>query len=443
MLASGSELLSNRGREHLLPVQGEKLQEPNFTCLEDECLKAKLDEQMHMLQEPRTTRSDQLAHGEYLKVRGMVHVKKECGKFWQYMGVDTDIGKCLYPEEALYLMESGVMEVEDEGIPMSVQQAFSSLLRDDHHIDQYLVFAFFSRLGCKIVKHQPHLCTTRYEKKIRLDQHQIHLKSKKFNLIEVNNGNDGNETVESEDILADELLSFYKSISSGKEVEIQELHSSDFKQGSKEHHPENMFMSHFQVMKKEILDSFPSFHETKCLQIRTPPMALLPPNAVPSREVYEIDVERLYWDDSIDYMDNFSYSQADRWRDDGRHPAQWQEQSSSYENWKGNNVNNDWQRNSNCAGWQGKSRNSQEGWHRNSHDHWSGNDFSDRWQQNEKADNWKRVVTGKTGEEIGTQKNMGTQTVGTGGATKENKALIVGTKIAIRTLVGDTRTMNT
>lgn len=47
-----------------------------------------------------------MASGEWLAESRMVRVIHETGKFWQYMGAETDIGKCLYPEEALYLIDT-------------------------------------------------------------------------------------------------------------------------------------------------------------------------------------------------------------------------------------------------------------------------------------------------------------------------------------------------
>lgn len=48
---------------------------------------------------------DQLATGEWLSESQMVKVTRP-GKFWHHMGVETDIGKCLYPEEAVYLIDT-------------------------------------------------------------------------------------------------------------------------------------------------------------------------------------------------------------------------------------------------------------------------------------------------------------------------------------------------
>lgn len=48
---------------------------------------------------------DQLTLGEWLPESRMVKVARP-GKFWHHMGVETDIGKCLYPEEAVYLIDT-------------------------------------------------------------------------------------------------------------------------------------------------------------------------------------------------------------------------------------------------------------------------------------------------------------------------------------------------
>lgn len=47
-----------------------------------------------------------MACGEWLAESRMVRIVHEAGDFWQHMGAETDIGKCLYPEESIYLMET-------------------------------------------------------------------------------------------------------------------------------------------------------------------------------------------------------------------------------------------------------------------------------------------------------------------------------------------------
>lgn len=49
---------------------------------------------------------DQLSKGKWLPESRMVNLVCHTGKFWHYMGAEADIGRCLYPEEALYLIDT-------------------------------------------------------------------------------------------------------------------------------------------------------------------------------------------------------------------------------------------------------------------------------------------------------------------------------------------------
>ena len=58
-----------------------------------------IQENMHF------SKRDQLPSGEWLPESQMVKLTRP-GKFWHHMGVETDIGMCLYPEEAVYLIDT-------------------------------------------------------------------------------------------------------------------------------------------------------------------------------------------------------------------------------------------------------------------------------------------------------------------------------------------------
>lgn len=49
---------------------------------------------------------DQVSRGKWLSESRMVNLVSHTGKFWHYMGAEADIGRCLYPEEALYLIDT-------------------------------------------------------------------------------------------------------------------------------------------------------------------------------------------------------------------------------------------------------------------------------------------------------------------------------------------------
>ncbi|ROT72072.1 hypothetical protein C7M84_009560 [Penaeus vannamei] len=163
----GGDLLRARGRDQLLPSWGQKEVDPSGSWLEEKQIDARLRDRQMLLEEPKFARRDAMACGEWLAESRMVRIVHEAGDFWQHMGAETDIGKCLYPEESIYLIETGELEVTYGDMPLSIQQAQSLMLQDAHQMDMYIVYTHLTRNGCKVIRHQPHLLFTRYEKVIR------------------------------------------------------------------------------------------------------------------------------------------------------------------------------------------------------------------------------------------------------------------------------------
>lgn len=59
----------------------------------------------------------------------------------------------LLPEEALYLLERGTIEILYEGIPLSFQQAFMQMIgRNGISIERYQVYAYLKRLGYIVIR---------------------------------------------------------------------------------------------------------------------------------------------------------------------------------------------------------------------------------------------------------------------------------------------------
>ncbi|VDL60691.1 unnamed protein product [Hymenolepis diminuta] len=70
------------------------------------------------------------------------------GKFLRKYGFTLADGlQCLYPEEACYLSQCDDLQVYDGGLPLSLQQLFNTLFRDDLEFASYLVYARFTRQG--------------------------------------------------------------------------------------------------------------------------------------------------------------------------------------------------------------------------------------------------------------------------------------------------------
>lgn len=53
------------------------------------------------------------------------------GKFWQTMGFSEQGRQRLHPEEALYLLECGSIQLFHQDLPLSIQEAYQLLLTGD------------------------------------------------------------------------------------------------------------------------------------------------------------------------------------------------------------------------------------------------------------------------------------------------------------------------
>ncbi|XP_053632086.2 uncharacterized protein Tsen54 [Cherax quadricarinatus] len=379
---SGKELLSARSRDQTLPVMGEKLTEASGSEFENNQAASRLSEHHKLLAEPKFTRRDQLAIGEWLAESRMVRVAHETGKFWQYMGAETDIGKCLYPEEALYLIDTGELEVQFGGIPLSVQQAQMIMLQDPHHLDQYYVYAHLSRCGCKVVRHQTHLVFSRYEKQIRLDKHQLSKKGPKLNLKVKESSNNNQKNVKldgtKEEFLDDAMKVFYATL--GKTAEnscrleknevvnlsdTEKLTSGRKKRSfeDKEKHKHEEEFSPYEKKRRELLDMLPTMFREKVKIVHVEQKELLPANSIPHKELYEINLEGLnyysLYDDTPHRWQNNSEKKFNNWK----RKRNWGE-----ERWKKPNMHS-WQPHDNVShsrNWQQDCDNFRSQWERES-----------------------------------------------------------------------------
>ncbi|RNA09906.1 tRNA-splicing endonuclease subunit Sen54 [Brachionus plicatilis] len=93
-----------------------------------------------------------LSTGVWLSERNHVRLIKVKGKFIHTMGYVDDKCDILYPEEALYLLETSniliYLENEDDQIPMSVQQCYELFFKsDDLSLNDYKIFKSLIRHG--------------------------------------------------------------------------------------------------------------------------------------------------------------------------------------------------------------------------------------------------------------------------------------------------------
>uniref|UniRef100_A0A670XTB1 tRNA splicing endonuclease subunit 54 n=1 Tax=Pseudonaja textilis TaxID=8673 RepID=A0A670XTB1_PSETE len=69
-----------------------------------------------------------LVKAEWKPQEGIVELKSPAGKFWHTMGFTQHGKQCLLPEEALYLLECGSLQLFYKDLPLSVQEAYEELL---------------------------------------------------------------------------------------------------------------------------------------------------------------------------------------------------------------------------------------------------------------------------------------------------------------------------
>ncbi|KAK3599317.1 hypothetical protein CHS0354_028683 [Potamilus streckersoni] len=144
---------------------------PDGSWLQAKKLEKFYEERLQALSEPRVEKSSDLVKGEWNPEKCLVEFEKEKGKFWIHMGFVDVKRKWLYPEEALFLMETSVLEVWYRGLPISLQQAYTFFLVGSLSMEQYQVYLHLRRIGYVVLRHQGRLNFTRYEKQLGLDKY--------------------------------------------------------------------------------------------------------------------------------------------------------------------------------------------------------------------------------------------------------------------------------
>lgn len=155
---SARELLAARSRSHKLPQRshGPKDFLPDGSAAQAERLRLCREELWQLLAEERVERLGSLVAAEWRPTEGFVELKSPAGKFWQTMGFSEKGRQRLHPEEALYLLECGSIQLFHQDLPLSIQEAYQVLLSEDTvTFLQYQVFSHLKRLGYVVRRFQP------------------------------------------------------------------------------------------------------------------------------------------------------------------------------------------------------------------------------------------------------------------------------------------------
>ncbi|XP_027968671.1 tRNA-splicing endonuclease subunit Sen54 isoform X1 [Eumetopias jubatus] len=127
------ELFAARSRSQKLPQRshGPKDFLPDGSAAQAERLRVCREELWQLLAEERVERLGSLVAAEWRPEAGFVELKSPAGKFWQTMGFSEQGRQRLHPEEALYLLECGSIQLFHQDLPLSIQEAYQLLLTED------------------------------------------------------------------------------------------------------------------------------------------------------------------------------------------------------------------------------------------------------------------------------------------------------------------------
>ncbi|XP_013002492.1 tRNA-splicing endonuclease subunit Sen54 isoform X2 [Cavia porcellus] len=170
---SAPELLAARSRSQKLPQRshGPKDFLPDGSAAQAERLRQCRQELWQLLAEEGS-----LVAAEWRPEEGLVELKSPAGKFWQTMGFSEEGRQLLHPEEALYLLECGSIQLFYEDLPLSIQEAYQLLLTGDTvTFLQYQVFSHLKRLGYVVQRFQPSSVLSPYERQLNLDGYAQYL----------------------------------------------------------------------------------------------------------------------------------------------------------------------------------------------------------------------------------------------------------------------------
>ncbi|RDD41584.1 tRNA-splicing endonuclease subunit Sen54 [Trichoplax sp. H2] len=149
-LGAKRRLDSNR-----LPVRGKKRMEATGSQREKKLIEKKQDQIEDILTEERLAKLSHLSRGEWNDQTLVAEIHYKKGSHWNYFGFPKGEIEILQPEEAVYLIEIGALELYYKGLPLSLQEAYSIILSKTFPIYKYQVYCHLLRLGFIVKRHLP------------------------------------------------------------------------------------------------------------------------------------------------------------------------------------------------------------------------------------------------------------------------------------------------
>ncbi|XP_072882840.1 tRNA-splicing endonuclease subunit Sen54 isoform X1 [Hemitrygon akajei] len=169
---SPEELFLARSCDHKIPqrTHGQKDFIPDNSEEQAEKLQVCQEEQWQLLSEERVERLGSLIKAEWKPQEGIVELKSNAGKFWHTMGHVEEGKQLLYPEEALYLLECGSIQLYYRDQQLSIQEAYEVLLSTRTiPLEQYQVYSHLKRLGYIVMRFDSSTVCSSHEQKLHLD----------------------------------------------------------------------------------------------------------------------------------------------------------------------------------------------------------------------------------------------------------------------------------
>ncbi|XP_053564999.1 tRNA-splicing endonuclease subunit Sen54 [Bombina bombina] len=171
-MLSPAELFAVRNRDQSLPQRshGQKDFVADGSEVQTNKLQVCRAEQWELLGEERVERLGSLIKGVWKPKEGLVELTSPAGKFWQTMGFTEEGRQCLLPEEAVYLVECGTIQLLYRDLPLSVQEAYERLLTQGSvSVLQYRVYSHLKRLGYIVTRFNPSSIPSLYERRLKLE----------------------------------------------------------------------------------------------------------------------------------------------------------------------------------------------------------------------------------------------------------------------------------
>ncbi|KAM6914493.1 tRNA-splicing endonuclease subunit Sen54 isoform 1-T1 [Lycodopsis pacificus] len=166
-----SELFAARSRSRKIPVRGQKDFFPDDSDEQRGRLEQSLTEHWSLVSEERVEKLGNLVKATWIPSEQIVELQSPAGKFWQTMGFSATGKQFLLPEEALYLMECGDLQVLHQDLPLSIQDGYEKFLSSSTvGLLQYQVFGHLKRLGYVVHRFDPSSQPSSYARQLNLPQ---------------------------------------------------------------------------------------------------------------------------------------------------------------------------------------------------------------------------------------------------------------------------------